>query len=233
MASAGVVIVAAGSSTRMAGKDKIFAPVLGRPLLAWTVEPFQRCDAVTEIVLVLSQSNVEKARRLASEMGWAKVSEVCLGGLRRQDSVKAGLQRLKGCDWVLVHDGARPGVDVPLIERGLAEAQATGAAIPAVPVKDTIKAVGYDRLVTGTPPRQELWAVQTPQVFRYQLLLRAYEQLDADVTDDSMLVEKLGYQVKVFMGSYDNIKITTPEDLALMRFLLRGRLKSAKERGHR
>lgn len=224
------MIVAAGSSTRMGGKDKIFAPVLGRPLLAWTVEPFQRCDAIASIVLVLGQSNVEKARRLVAKAGWSKVSEVCLGGLRRQDSVKAGLQRIKDCDWVLVHDGARPGVDVSLIERGLAEARASGAAIPAVPVKDTIKTVGPDRLVTGTPPRQELWAVQTPQVFRYQLLLDAYEQADTDVTDDAMLVEELGHRVKVFIGSYDNIKVTTPEDLALMRFLIRGRLKSARDR---
>ncbi len=222
-AKVGAVIVAAGSSTRMGGEDKIFAPVLGRPLLAWVTEPFEHCAAVHKIVLVLSQANLERGRRLVSEASRSKVTQVCLGGPRRQDSVKAGLSHLQGCDWVLVHDGARPAVDQSLIEKGLAEARATGAAIPAVPVKDTVKVVGPDGLVSGTPPRHELWAVQTPQVFRYELLLRAYEQADAEATDDATLVERLGHKIKVFMGSYTNIKVTTPEDLALVRFLLRSR----------
>ena len=133
----------------------------------------------------------------------------------------AGLKRLKGCDWVVIHDGARPLVTVDLIERGLEAARGTCAAAAAVPVTDTIKVVGDDEIVCETPPRQNLRAVQTPQVFHLDIITRAYQQADGDVTDDASLVEQAGYKVKLYMGSYDNIKITTPDDIALAEILWR------------
>jgi 2-C-methyl-D-erythritol 4-phosphate cytidylyltransferase len=118
-----------------------------------------------------------------------------------------------------IHDGARPLVTAELIQRGLAVARETGAAVAAVPVTDTIKIAGDDGIVRETPPRSNLWAVQTPQVFRYDIISDAYRQVTAEVTDDASLVERLGYRVKLYMGSYDNIKITTPDDLALAQVL--------------
>lgn len=217
----GAVIVAAGTSERMNGIDKIFAPLAGKPVIVRVVDVFEKCASVHEIVVVVSQQNLENARRLIAERKWSKVSEVCAGGERRQDSVAAGLARLHPCDWVLVHDGARPLVTVELIERGLEEAKETGAAVAAVPVTDTIKLAGDDMLVQGTPPRRSLWAVQTPQIFRYNIITTAYRQTKYEVTDDATLVERAGYKVKLYMGAYDNIKITTPQDMALAELLVK------------
>ena len=123
----------------------------------------------------------------------------------------------------MIHDGARPCVTVDLIDRGVHCVPITGAAIPAVPVKDTIKQVDVDSLVVNTPPRESLWSIQTPQIFEYDILRRVYMEESTNVTDDSTLVERLGYSVKVFEGSYDNVKITTPEDLKLVETLLLSR----------
>jgi len=217
----GAVIASAGESRRMGGVDKVLASLGGKPILARVVDVFQRCDLVDQIVVVLSKENLEHGRQLAADEGWSKVTDVCLGGSRRQDSVVVGLGRLCRCDWVAVHDGARPLVTVDLIERGIEAAGETGAAVVAVPVKDTVKLAGEDRIVHQTPPRQNLWAVQTPQVFRFDIITEAYQQARAEVTDDASLVEQLGCRVKLYMGSYDNIKITTPDDLALAEVLWR------------
>ena len=168
---------------------------------------------------MVSERNLERAKQLVAGEGWSKVTDVCPGGRRRQDSVAAGLKKLNDCDWVVVHDGARPLVTVELIEQGLAEARETGAAAAAVPVTDTIKVAEDDRIVHQTPPRQNLWAVQTPQVFGYPIIAEAHHKAKGEVTDDASLVEQLGYKVKLYMGSYDNIKITTPDDLALAEVL--------------
>ena len=131
----------------------------------------------------------------------------------------AGLEALGKCDWVVIHDGARPMVTTDLIDRGLKAARETGAAVAAVPVTDTIKVAGEDRIVQYTPSRENLWAVQTPQVFSYKTITEAYKQVTGNATDDASLVEKAGYQVKLYQGSYDNVKVTTPDDLALVKFL--------------
>ena len=159
---------------------------------------------------------------MVASNGWAKVSDTCIGGKRRQDSVLMGLDLLDEWVWVVVHDGARPLVTVDLIERGLKAAAETGAAVAAVPVTDTIKTVGAGRIVTGTPARGDLWSVQTPQVFRHDMLLEAYRKATAATavaTDDASLVERAGNSVKLYMGSYDNIKITTPADLVVAEAL--------------
>ncbi len=215
----GAVIVAAGSSQRMGGVDKVFALLNGKSVLSRVIEIFQRCSSIHQIVIVLSQQNLEVGKELVAKQGWPKVTDVCPGGERRQDSVLAGLNRLSHCDWVVIHDGARPLVTMDLIEQGLEEATETGAAIAAVPVSDTIKVAGDDLLVQGTPPRQNLWSVQTPQVFRFDIIAEAYRQAKYEVTDDARLVEQLGYKVKLYMGSYDNIKITTPDDLTIAQVL--------------
>jgi 2-C-methyl-D-erythritol 4-phosphate cytidylyltransferase len=216
---AGAVIVAAGKSQRMGEIDKLFALLGGKPLLVRTTQPFQQCPLIDQVVVVVSGEKEELCRRLVSGEEWSKVSDVCLGGRRRQDSVAAGLKHLRDCQWVVIHDGARPFVTVDLIERGLEAARETGAAVAAVPVKDTIKVSGDDRIVHQTPPRQNLWAIQTPQVFLIDIITEAYKKANGDVTDDASLVEQLGYKVKLYMGAYDNIKITTPEDLALAEVL--------------
>ena len=216
----GTVIVAAGSSQRMDGVDKVFALLGGKPILTRVIDTFQRCNPVDQIVVVLSEPNLERGRQLVAAQGWTKVTDVCVGGQRRQDSVVAGLNRLDKCDWVVIHDGARPLVTVDLIKRGLEAARETGAAVAAVPVTDTIKVSDEDRIVRQTPARDNLWAAQTPQVFRFDIIFEAYRIATDEVTDDASLVEQLGHKVKLYMGSYDNIKVTTPDDLLIAGALL-------------
>ena len=215
----GVVIAAAGSSRRMEGVDKLFALVGDKPVLVHVVDVFQSSPVVSRIVLVLSRENLKAGLELASAQGWTKVTDIIPGGERRQDSVVAGLSCIKGCDWVIIQDGARPFVTEHLINAGLDAAQETGAAIAAVPVTDTIKIAGPDQIVQGTPPRNNLWAVQTPQVLRFDIISEAYKQLKYEVTDDSRAVEMMGGKVKLYMGAYNNIKITSPDDLAVARAL--------------
>ena len=218
----GVVVVAAGASLRMGGADKILSPVLGRALISYPLAAFNDSDRVSSIVLVVSADRLEACRRLVDEQGFHKV-DVCEGGARRQDSVRLGLDSLRSTEWTMVHDGARPFVDEEMIEAGLAAVRETGAAVAAVPLKDTVKAAGPDGMVLKTVDRQGLWAAQTPQVFRTDLLVEAHGRIKDDVTDDASLVERTGGRVKLFMGSYDNLKVTAPEDLQLVEALLRAR----------
>ena len=205
----------------MSGMDKVFATLGGEPLLLRATRAFQECPLINQIVVVVNAKNIEPCRQLVAGEGWSKVTDVCPGGRRRQDSVAAGLKRIKNCRWVVIHDGARPLVTVDLIERGLEAARETGAAVAAIPVTVTIKVAGEDRIVRETPPRQNLWAIQTPQIFRVDIIIEAYQRANSDVTDDASLVEQSGYKVKLYMGSYDNIKVTTPDDLALAEVLWR------------
>jgi len=236
----GAIVAAAGGSARMGGPstlrlrsgqagsgqalDKLFAHLAGRPLLAHVLGRLQDCRHVDRIVLVISSANLQRGRDLVAEYGIDKVSAVCRGGPRRQDSVRLGLEALEppgsaAGDWVLVHDGARLLVE-PVISRGLDAAQETGAAVPAIPIADTIKMAGQDGTVDHTVDRSRLWAAQTPQVFRYDLLLRAHREVTADVTDDAAMLEALGLPVKLYPGSPLNIKVTTVEDLRLAEALL-------------
>ena len=212
--TAGAVIVAAGESQRMGGMDKVFALLGSKTVLARVVEVFHKCNTIEQIIVVLSQQNLPAGEKLIAEQGWSKVS-VCPGGERRQDSVLAGISRLSPCDWIIIHDGARPLVTAELIKHGLEAARETGAAVAAVPVTDTIKIARDDGFVQETSPRHKLWAVQTPQVFRFGIITEAYRQIKGEVTDDATLVEQLGHKIKLYMGSYDNIKVTTSGDLTL------------------
>ena len=218
------VIVAAGRGERMRGLDKVFAPLAGKPLLARTLAAFQNCALVEGIVVVVARHNIEHAKNMVMEYGLSKVMEICRGGQERWQSVAAGLEYIKDCRWVLIHDGARPLVTETLIARGLEAAAHTGAAVPAVPVTDTVKAIDAGGFVDETLPRENLRAIQTPQVFRSDIIIKAYRSIGTgeNPTDDASLVERLGYRVKVFSGSYDNIKITTPADMALAGVLIKG-----------
>ena len=217
----GAVIVAAGRGSRMGGVDKTFAPLLGAPLIAHTVERFETHPAIGEIALVLAAESVERGRELAASRGWRKVTQVCAGGTRRQDSVYNGLTALSPCELVMVHDGARPCLDAATLERGIRAAAEHGAAVAGTPVKDTIKRITPELVVEDTPERASLWAAQTPQVFPYELLLEAHRRCEGDFTDDAAMVESLGYPVRMFEGTYENIKVTTAGDLVIAEAFLR------------
>ena len=222
----GAVVVAAGSSTRMAGIDKIFVPVLGQPLVTYALDQLERSPSVDQIALVLDSGSLERGEELVAERGYRKVVGVFPGGERRQDSVFNGLQAVGDCEWIIVHDGARPCLDDRMLRRGLAAAQECGAAVAGVPCKDTIKVISPEGIVQDTPDRDELYAAQTPQVFRRRILLEAHLTCTAPVTDDAMMVEGLGYPVKMFLGAYENLKVTTPEDLVLAEAFLRERAQA-------
>ena len=213
----GAIIVAAGASTRMGDAgDKTLAPIGGEPLIARTVDVFERCDSIAAVALVVSERNMDAVAALRDEKGWRKTMPPLIGGARRQDSVRAGLDALPpDCEWVLVHDGARPFVTSRMIEEGLAAAADTGAAIAVVPVVETVKRVDGEGRVVETLDRSELAMARTPQVFRRSVLERAHAEVADDVTDDAAMVERTGVQVQTFDGARSNIKVTTPEDLAL------------------
>ena len=224
--SAGAVVVAAGGSSRMGGIDKIFAPLLGIPLLAHVLDQLEALAPVDQIALVLGKDSVKRGRELVKQRGCKKPIHVRAGGERRQDSVLNGLNALSETsapEWVIIHDGARPCLDGPMLQRGLEAARETGAAVAGVPVKDTIKVITAKGIVSKTPPRDSLWAAQTPQVFRFSLLLDAHEKCASSVTDDAAMVESTGGRVKMFWGSYENLKVTTPQDLDIARLLLKRR----------
>lgn len=196
--------------------DKTLADVEGEPLIARTVDVFERCGAVAAVALVVSERNLAAVAELRVAKGWSKTMPPLVGGARRQDSVRAGLDALPTeCDWVLVHDGARPLVTCRMIEEGLAASAATGAAIAVIPAFDTVKRVGEGGRVVETLDRSQLAMVQTPQVFRRDVLERAHAEVTDDVTDDAAMVERTGFEVRTFDGARSNIKVTTPEDLLI------------------
>lgn len=205
-----IVLVAAGASTRM-GFPKLWTDVGGQPLVAHAVAA-AAAAAPAELVLVVAPDRVDDARSLAPEV------TVVHGGQRRRDSVAAGLAACSA-EWLAIHDAARAFAPPNLFARGLDAAQLTGAAIPGLPLKDTIKRVS-DARVVDTPSRADHVAVQTPQVFRRDILERALALTDADVTDEAALVEQLGVHVTVFDGDERAFKVTTPLDFELARALL-------------
>ena len=222
-----VVVAAAGRSSRMAGVDKTFAEIGGIPLIIHTLQRLAASDAVSRIALVVADDAIPQAGRLAQQYDIPKLAAICPGGARRQDSVAAGLAALGDASrWIAVHDGARPGIGNDILQRGLDAVRQWGAATAAVPVKDTIKVVDAKGIITHTPARATLWAAQTPQVFERALLLTAHQTAaaaGAEYTDDAAMVAAAGHAVRVFTGSYDNIKVTTPEDLVIVARLLTGR----------
>lgn len=229
----GAVIVAAGRGKRMgADRNKAYLPLAGRPVLAHTLEAFESCEAVGEIVIVAAAGEEAAAEALARELGLRKVMRVIAGGTERQDSVYAGLAALR-TEGALVHDAARPLVTPERIAACCRAAETHGAAALAVPVKDTIKLSDGGGMIVSTPERSLLWAVQTPQAFRRAELMDAHDRARAEgaqATDDAMLLERLGRKVAIVESDYANLKITTPEDLPIAELLLERRRRDGLER---
>ena len=217
----GAVIVAAGNASRMGGIDKVMAQLKGEPMIARTVRTFQNCDAISEIVIVTRPDLILPITQLTRNM--PKVKTVVAGGKSRQESVNLGLSALSDkVKLAAIQDGARPLITWQVIDRVVRAAHTYGAAIPCVPVKDTIK-IGNGGVVQSTPVRATLFAAQTPQVFDFDLLrgaLKKAELEDYAVTDDASAVEYLGMKVKIVEGDERNIKVTTPMDLKIAEMLL-------------
>lgn len=217
----GAVIVAAGSASRMGGIDKVMAPLGGEPMVVKSIRAFQECDAVREIVVVTRPDLIVPITSLCS--GFDKVTAVVAGGKDRPASVALGLNALSAkVTLAAIHDGARPLVSWQVIDRAVRAAHTYGAAAPAIPVKDTVKVV-QGGVVKETPERKNLYAVQTPQVFDFDLLRGALKKAASDkaeITDDCSAVERLGMSVKIVEGDERNLKITTPMDLAVAKMLL-------------
>lgn len=220
-----VIVPAAGSSTRMEGLDKILVEVGGMPILAHTLKTLNACDLVHEIILVTREELMVDLGKLCKEFDIDKATKVLIGGVERSDSVLAGLHEVReDADIIAIHDGARPFLSQTVLETVIREGRRTGAAAPAVPVIDTIKEASKG-LVEKTLARDRLWAVQTPQVFESSLIKAALEEAVSQkipMTDDCSAVERLGMKVTLTEGSYENIKITTPLDLALAQGILMG-----------
>ena len=222
------IIPAAGFGVRMKAEiPKQFLKLDGKPILAVTLEKFNNCSLVDGIILVVPADDTEFCiSEVVEKYRLNKVSKVTAGGKRRQDSVRAGIKAIEGdCDCVLIHDGVRPFVSIETINNSIDAIKDERAVITAVPAKDTVKKVGNEGYVFKTYDRKLLWLVQTPQIFRYDDIYNAHMKAEAEgwdeVTDDAMLMEKLGISVKVIQGSEDNIKVTTPHDLEYAEFLLR------------
>jgi 2-C-methyl-D-erythritol 4-phosphate cytidylyltransferase len=219
------IIAAAGTGSRMASdRPKQFLQLAGTPIIFHTLKPFELCDSIQEVIVVLPAEESAEFLAQAGKYGLRKLTRVVPGGATRADSVKRGLMAIRSAtaEIVAVHDGVRPFVTVEEITETVAAAQRDGAAILATPVTDTIKLVEGDAVVK-TVERRTLRHALTPQCFRYELLRRAYDQVDVDdpsLTDESALVERLGQRVTIVDGSPRNIKITTPRDLVIAETFL-------------
>ena len=221
------LIPAAGQGKRMgAEKPKAFLPLGDRPILVHTLQKFEDCPQVDEVLPLLPPGEgMDWAGETVRRFGLKKVSRILPGGEERQDSVYRGLQALRGkADWVIIHDGVRPFVPPELIQQVLSETRRWKAVVVALPASETIKEGSPENEVVRTVDRRRLWMIQTPQSFEYPLILRAHEEARREGflgTDDASLVERLGIPVKILRGSRFNFKITTPEDLVLAEALLK------------
>ena len=222
------VVLAAGSGRRMGTKvHKQYLLLDGKPVLYYSLKTFQESELIVRIILVSGRGEEDWCRKnIVEKYALTKVTDVVAGGKERYDSVWNGLQRAGREGYVYIHDGARPFVDKEMIRRAYECVIREKACVAGMPVKDTIKVVDEEEFVTDTPDRSSLWMVQTPQVFESELITDAYSMLKSSpsetVTDDAMVVERMmGLPVKMFRGSYENIKITTPEDMDIAEVFLK------------
>lgn len=222
------IIVAAGDSTRMGSKmSKQLIPVLGHAAIEYTLNAFQNCPLIDEIIVVARSSDIDDIAQVA--FNFKKVSSITSGGATRTLSVKRGVRAAdKRATHYAIHDGARILITPQQIEKVLNASYECGAAAPGTPVTDTVKKVDENGVILSTPERSSLWAVQTPQVFEKELYLRAMQNAidrDLKVTDDCSMVEAIGEKVRLILGEYSNIKLTTPVDLTLAEALLKKEMK--------
>lgn len=222
-----VVIVCAGNSTRMGGVNKILMPLGERLVIGVTMQAFEKCDSVSEIIIVARKNDIPAISEEARKAGITKLKHCTAGGSTRQESVINGIRCISGdSEMIAIHDGARPLVKPEHIEKTIKDAVVFGGATLGVPVKDTIKMVD-DGLITDTPPRKFLYITQTPQVFKRKLYFEGIDfalEHGLDFTDDCQLVEAIGGKVYMTTGDYTNIKITTPEDIDIANVLLERRI---------
>lgn len=229
-----IILPAAGQGKRMhAGVNKVFLELSGKPMLVHTMLRFSACPEVDGFIIPAGEAEIPLLQRILKVVPHLKPYEFVIGGTERQYSIANALAKIPAqTDVVLVHDAARPLVSRATIEKVIQEASDQGAAIAAVPEKNTVKVIDQDGVVRKTPDRRTLWEVQTPQGFRKEILLDAYRKAEQDGflgTDDASLVERLGVPVRVVRSDYRNIKVTTPEDLVIAEALLRqDKVRSAK-----
>ncbi len=216
------IVLAAGQGKRMNSKvQKQYLLIKEKPVLYYTLKAFEESDLIAEIVLVTGKDETEYCRKeIVEKYDFKKVHKITVGGKERYHSVYQGLRAVEDADYVLIHDGARPFVDAGIIERSCAAVKVHQACVVGMPVKDTIKIADEEGFAKKTPDRRRIWQVQTPQTFSYPLIKEAYEKLLEEepegITDDAMVVETMtDHKVKLVEGSYQNIKITTPEDLKI------------------
>ncbi len=221
------IIVAGGSGKRMSSDHpKQYVSLSGIPILARTLLTFEKALSVGRIVLVVPKDDIGYAKeKIIDQYMIHKIKHIQSGGKTRQDSVRSGLEMVEDSDEVvIIHDGVRPFLSKGLIDLSVREAARSGAVVPVVPLKSTLKIIDEDGSIKGTPDRNSIRIAQTPQVFRREIILNAYKSAYRERyygTDDASLVERMGIPVTTIPGSYDNIKITTPEDLALGELLLK------------
>lgn len=221
------VLLAAGRGKRMGGSvQKQFLSLRGRPLIYYALKCLEESAYIDEIILVTGAESIDYCRReIVERYGFSKVKEIAAGGKERYDSVYEGLKYCQGAEYVFIHDVARPFLTEAILERAYAGVREYGACAAGVPSKDTVKILDRKQNVVETPLRELVWSVQTPQVFRYELIRTAYDRLQmfdkTGITDDAMVVEQMGdHLVHMVLGDYRNMKITTPEDLAVAEQLL-------------
>ena len=225
------ILLSAGQGKRLgADRPKQYLEVGGHPLIAYSLQCLERSPLICQIILVVGAEDIEWVQtRIVERYHCSKVTAVVPGGKERYESVWKGLAHVRKKEgYVLIHDGARPFLTEEILERGYETVERWGACVAGMPSKDTVKLVGEDLTAQTTPPRDRVWTIQTPQMFSYSLIFRAYESLlqkkEIQVTDDAMVVEQeSGRQVKVFEGSYRNIKVTTAEDLEVAEVFLKAK----------
>lgn len=219
-----VIVLAGGKGKRM-GSDisKQYLEIKGKPILYYTLKRFIDNKNIDKIILVLPENEIDYCQKNVLDKYDLKVDKIIQGGKERQDSVYNALTKMEPCDIVLIHDGARPFIDDRIIQDGIEYAKEFGAAAPGVTPKDTIKIKDSEGFSLETPNRDTLVAIQTPQVFKYDIILKCHKRVKEEgcvVTDDTMVVEKYNNKVLLYSGEYTNIKITTPEDLILAEKLI-------------
>lgn len=222
------IVLAAGQGKRMHSKiQKQFLEIGGKPILYYSMECFQKSPLIQDIILVTGEDMISYCKsEIVEKYGFTKVCKVTAGGKERYDSVYAGLLCCQDTDYVYIHDGARPFVTEEMIQRGYEAVKRTNACVMGMPSKDTVKLADPSGYIKETPDRKIVWNIQTPQIFSYDLIRGAYESIRkkdmSNVTDDAMVVEQeTGTKILLVEGSYQNIKITTPEDLAVAEGFLR------------
>ena len=224
------VVLCAGRGTRMNSEvQKQYLLIKGKPVVYYSLIAFEKCPFIDEIVLVTGKEEIEYCRHeIIEKYNLKKVKSIVAGGKERYHSVFEGLKAIGCCDYVYIHDWARPFIDQELLQRACDSVRIHKACVVGMPVKDTIKISGQDGFADHTPDRSKLWMVQTPQVFQYSLVYQAYDKImkypGIQVTDDAMVVEQMGQaKIKLVEGSYKNIKITTPEDLEIAEIFAKDR----------